>query len=299
MSSFPIFCAGAFCTGFYAAAHQAYRFAATDTASDAFRPKAIAWVLAGGIGGAVIGPQLVIHTKDLWQPYIFAASFIGQSLLAIVAAGVLCLVNIPRHATAPGVRQGRPLREILREPRFIVAVGCGVASYGLMNMVMTSAPLAMVMCSHSSGDAALGIQWHVLGMFVPSFFTGSLIARFGAERIISIGLALLGASALISMSGITLGHFWIGLTVLGIGWNFGFIGATTMVTQCHRPEERTTVQSFNDFLVFGTMAFGSFASGTLLANFGWITVNMVVFPVVGLAGALLLWLRWQGGLRTA
>lgn len=288
--SFFLFNVGAFFSGLYAAAHQAYRFAAADTASDAFKPKAISWVLIGGIFAAIIGPQLVIHTKELWQPYLFAASFVAQAAVAVVAGGVLMLLNIPKPMRAKDGSRGRPLSEILRQPRFLVAVVCGIASYSMMNMVMTSAPLAMVECDHSVTDATLGLQWHVLGMFAPSFITGSLVARFGPERVVAAGFAVLLASAAISIAGITLWHFWIGLILLGVGWNFGFIGATSMVTQCHRPEERTRVQSFNDFLVFGSMAIGSFASGNVLAAFGWAAVNQIVFPVVLAAAAMLIWL---------
>jgi MFS family permease len=159
----------------------------------------------------------------------------------------------------------------------------------MMNMVMTSAPLAMVMCNHSVTDATLGLQWHVLGMFAPSFVTGTLINRFGLERVTGLGLALLIVAAGIGIAGISLWHFWIGLALLGVGWNFAFIGATTMVTQCHRPIERNKVQAFNDFLVFGSMAIGSFFSGALLASFGWSTVNEIVFPVVLVAAAMLGW----------
>jgi MFS family permease len=159
-----------------------------------------------------------------------------------------------------------------------------------MNIVMTAAPLAMIMCNHSTRDSTLGLQWHVLGMFVPSFFTGSLIARFGVEKVIAVGLALLAASAAVSIAGITLGHFWLGLILLGVGWNFGFVGATAMVTQCHRPEERTQAQSFNDFLVFGTMVIGSLASGGVLATYGWSMVNQMVFPVIVVSLGLLVWL---------
>jgi predicted MFS family arabinose efflux permease len=208
----------------------------------------------------------------------------------VLAAGVLSLVNIPKPPTLPEGQKGRSLGEILRQPRFVVAVACGIASYAMMNMVMTAAPLAMVDCNHSVTDATLGLQWHVIGMFAPSFFTGSLIARYGAERVIAAGFVLLFASAATSIAGITLWHFWGGLVLLGIGWNFGFIGATAMVTQCHRPHERNQVQSFNDFLVFGSMAIGSFASGNILVQFGWSAVNEVVFPVVLAAGAMLLWL---------
>jgi MFS family permease len=288
--SFFIFNVGAFFSGLYAAAHMAYRFAAADTASDAFKPKAISWVLIGGIFAAIIGPQLVIHTKELWQPYLFAASFLAQAAVAVIAGGVLMLLNIPTPPRAKDGGHGRPITEILRQPRFLVAVVCGIASYSMMNMVMTSAPLAMVECNHTVTDATLGLQWHVLGMFAPSFITGSLIVRYGGERVIVTGFAFLLVSAGVSIAGITLWHFWIGLILLGVGWNFAFVGATSMVTQCHRPEERTRVQSFNDFLVFGSMAIGSFVSGNVLALFGWVAVNQIVFPVVLLAAALLAWL---------
>jgi predicted MFS family arabinose efflux permease len=289
-ASFPLFLVGALCSGFYASAHQAYRFAAADTASEAFRPKAISLVLIGGVFAAILGPQLVIITKDVWPPYLFAATYLAQAAVAVLASLVLCFVRIPRPPRVQPGGEGRPLAGIVRQPRFVVAVICGVASYMMMNMVMTSAPLAMVQCDHSMSDAALGLQWHVLGMYAPSFFTGSLIVRFGAERVVGAGFALLLASATVSMSGISLWHFWLGLVLLGAGWNLGFIGATAMVTECHQPEERTRVQSFNDFLVFGSMAIGSFASGKVLAVYGWAVVNGLVFPVVLSAAAMLLWI---------
>jgi predicted MFS family arabinose efflux permease len=287
--SFALFNLGALCSGFYAAAHQAYRFAAADTASEAFKPKAISWVMIGGVAAAIVGPQLVITTKDLWLPYMFAATFLAQALLAAVSAGVLMLVNIPNPPARVAGEEGHPLGAIARQPRFIAAVVCGVASYAMMNLVMTSAPLAMIDCAHSVTDATLGLQWHVLGMFVPSFFTGSLIVRFGVERIVATGFGLLLVSSVVSIAGITLWHFWIGLALLGVGWNLSFVGATTMVTQCHRPYERNRVQAFNDFLVFGSMAIASFSSGQVLAHFGWVAVNEIVFPVVLAAGALLAW----------
>jgi predicted MFS family arabinose efflux permease len=287
--SFLLFNLGAVFSGFYATAHQSYRFAAADTASEAFRAKAISWVLLGGVLGGVVGAQLVIGTQDLWLPYLFAATYLGQSLLALISGGVLMLLNIPKPPSRSAAGGGRLLSEIARQPRFIVAVACGVAAYSMMNMVMTSAPLAMVMCDHSVTDATLGLQWHVLGMFAPSFITGTLINRFGLERITGLGLALIIVAAAIGIAGISLWHFWIGLALLGVGWNFAFIGATTMVTQCHRPNERNKVQAFNDFLVFGSMAIGSFSSGTLLASFGWATVNEIVFPVVLVAAAMLAW----------
>jgi predicted MFS family arabinose efflux permease len=280
---------GTFCGGLYAAAHNSYRFAAADTASEAFRPKVVSWVLAGGVFAAVIGPQLVIFTKDLLPPYAFAASYLGQSACAFVAALVLMFVKIP---PLPPVHadHARPLIDIVRAPRFIVAVACGMASYTMMNMLMTSAPLAMVGCGHSVTDATLGIQWHVLAMYSPSFFTGTLIARFGVERITGIGLSLIVLAAVAGITGLTVAHFWTALVLLGLGWNFAFIGATTMVTQCHRPQERNKVQAFNDFLIFGSMAVSSFSSGQLLEYFGWQAINQVVFPTIFIAAAMLLWL---------
>jgi MFS family permease len=288
--SFAIFNVGAFFSGLYAAAHQAYRFAAADTASEAFRAKAISWVLIGGIFASIIGSQLVIVTKDMWQPYLFAATYLAQAAVAILAGLTLIFLKIPRPPAQSATGRGRPLSQIVRQPKFVVAVVCGIASYAMMNMVMTAAPLAMIECSHSITDAALGLQWHVLGMYVPSFFTGSLISRFGVERVIAAGFAMLLVSAAVSIAGITLWHFWIGLALLGMGWNLAFIGATALVTETHRPEERNRVQSFNDFLIFGSMAIGSFASGKVLALFGWAAVNEIVFPVVITASALLLWL---------
>ena len=287
--SFELLLAGTFCGGLYAAAHMSYRFAAADTASESYWPKVVSWVLAGGVFAAVIGPQIVIFTKDLMQPHLFAATYLGQSACALVAAMVLQFIRIPllprRAEEAP-----RRLAHITLTPRFIVAAVCGVASYVTMNLVMTSAPLAMVGCGHSVTDATLGIQWHVLAMYAPSFFTGGLIVRFSVERITAIGLALIVLTAAVGVSGTTVAHFWTALILLGLGWNFAFIGATTMVTECHRPEERNKVQAFNDFLIFGSMAVSSFSSGQLLEYFGWQAVNLVVFPTVFVAAAMVLWL---------
>ena len=288
-SSFWLLLAGTLCGGLYAAAHQSYRFAAADTASPQFRAKAVAWVLAGGIFAAVIGTELVIYTKDAWQPYLFAGTFLAQSACAILAAGVLMLLKIPRPAVSHSFRDGRPLSQIVAQPKFMIAVVCGLASYSMMNMEMTSAPLAMIMCNHTVDDAAHGIQWHVIGMYAPSFITGSLIARFGVRTIMATGLGIILVAASINLSGLGLWNFWIGLALLGVGWNFAFIGATTLITECHDPHERNKVQAFNDFLVFGAMAFASFSSGAMLSRYGWSTVNTVVFPVILVAVALLAW----------
>ncbi|WP_295848196.1 MFS transporter [Tardiphaga sp.] len=277
--SFALFCCATFFGGLYGAVAQSYRFAAADGASAAYRPKAVSWVMAGGVFAGVLGPQLVQWTMDVWPPYLFACSFAAQAIVALIAMALLATVDAPKPAPAD-MTGGRPLLEIVRQPRFVAAAICGVVSYSMMNLVMTSAPLAMQMCGLSLSDSNFGIQWHVVAMYGPSFFTGSLIVRFGAPRVVAVGLALEAVAAIIGLSGITAMHFWVGLVVLGVGWNFGFIGASALVLESHRPQERNKVQAFNDFLVFGVMAVGSFASGQLLAHYGWSTVNTVVFPPV-------------------
>jgi MFS family permease len=277
--SFAMFCCATFLGGLYGAVSQSYRFAAADGASVQFRPKAVSWVMAGGVFAGVLGPQLVQWTMDVWQPYLFAFSFVAQAAVALIAMAIVTGVDAPRPAPSD-LRRGRPLLEIARQPRFIAAALCGVVAYPTMNLVMTSAPLAMQMCGLSVSDSNFGIQWHIVAMYGPSFFTGSLIARFGAPIVVAAGLLLEAAGAVVGLSGITAMHFWLTLIVLGIGWNFGFVGASALVLETHRPEERNKVQAFNDFLVFGMMAVGSFSSGQLLANFGWSTVNWVVFPPV-------------------
>ena len=278
-SSFPLFCCATLLGGLYGAVSQSYRFAAADGASAEYRPKAVSWVMAGGVFAGVLGPQLVQWTMDVWPPYLFAFSFVVQAMVALVAMAVLVGVDAPKPAPSD-LHGGRPLLEIVRQPRFIAAALCGIVSYPMMNLVMTSAPLAMKICGLSISDSNFGIQWHIVAMYGPSFFTGSLIARFGAPRIVALGLLLEAAGAAIGISGITTMHFWATLIVLGMGWNFSFVGASALVLETHRPQERNKVQAFNDFLIFGTMAVGSFSSGQLLANYGWSAVNMVVYPPV-------------------
>ena len=277
--SFWLFCAATCIGGLYGAVSQSYRFAAADGASAAYRPKAVSWVMAGGVFAGVLGPQLVQWTMNIWPPYLFAFSFVVQAIVALVAMAVLVGIDAPKPAAAD-LHGGRPLLEIVRQPRFIAAALWGVIAYPMMNLVMTSAPLAMKMCGLSVSDSNFGIQWHIVAMYGPSFFTGSLIARFGAQRIVATGLLLEAVAATIGLTGITAMHFWATLVVLGLGWNFGFVGASALVLETHRPQERNKVQAFNDFLVFGMMAIGSFSSGQLLANFGWSAVNLVVYPPV-------------------
>ncbi|TXJ09938.1 MAG: MFS transporter [Afipia sp.] len=284
--SFALFCFATFLGGVYGAVSQSYRFAATDSASVAYRPKAISWVMAGGVFAGVLGPQLVQWTMDLWPPYLFAVSFLVQALVALVAMAVLAGVNAPKPAPAQ-MTGGRPLTQIIRQPRFIAAVICGAVSYTGMNFLMTSAPLAMKFCGLSLSDSNFAIQWHIVAMFGPSFFTGSLISRFGAAKVAVAGLLLEAAAAVIGLSGITAMHFWAGLFVVGVGWNFSFVGASALIVETHGPQEGKKVQAFNDFIVFGLVAIGSFSSGQLLASHGWSMVNIVVFPAVALALAAL------------
>ena len=290
LGSFWLFCAGTFFGGAYAAVVLSFRFAAADCVPAHRRPRALSAVMLGGVFAGVIGPQLVTFTMDLWQPYIFAATFLAQAAVAALCALVLLGVRIPAP-TAAEAAGGRPLGVIVRQPKFITAVICGVVSYTLMNFVMTAAPLAMRLCGLSQESSNLGLQWHIIAMYLPSFITGRVITRFGAPPVVACGLILIGASLVVGLLGLEVTHFWLTLILLGVGWNFSFIGASAMVLHCHRPEERTRVQSLNDFIVFGTMALGSFASGGVLAGYGWDVVLWITFVPLVFACAALLYRR--------
>jgi MFS family permease len=301
IGSFPLYCIATFLGGLYAAVVQSFRFAAADGASTAFRPRALSWVMAGGVFAGVLGPQLVTWTMGLWPPYLFAASYVAQAMVALIAMAVLAGIDLPRPA-AIDLEKGRPLGEIVRQPRFVAAALCGIVAYSTMNLVMTSAPLAMHLCGLPVSASNNAIQWHIVAMFGPSFFTGTLIARFGAQRVVAAGFAFTLTAVATGLAGITQTHFAIGLILLGLGWNFGFVGASALVLETHRPEERNKVQAFNDFLVFGTMAVGSFSSGQILAIYGWAAVNWVVVPPVLLAVTMLAaagLMRRRAGLATA
>lgn len=290
LGSFWLFCVATFLGGAYAAVVLSFRFAAADCVPAARRPRALSLVMAGGVFAGVLGPQLVNYTMDFWPPHLFAATYLGQALFAAVSALVLFGVRIPSPSKAE-VAGGRPLGEIIRQPRFITAVICGMVSYLVMNFLMTAAPLAMFFCGLSQEAANTGLQWHIIAMYGPGFFTGRLISRFGAGPVVFAGLALTAISAGIGLAGVDVTHFWSTLIILGLGWNFGFVGASALVLECHRPEERTRVQSLNDFLVFGTMALGSFSSGSLLTSYGWNTVLLISFAPVALATVALVALR--------
>ena len=358
---FVLFCIGMALSGAGGAFTQQYRFAAADQGAVEFKPKAISWVLAGGIFAAIIGPQTAIYfinpaspdfdlagpyfglaalvigtiialargalrpanfqwmavasiaaatlfaywagpyiagfVRNLFIPIEFAAAYLAGAILLALGIIVLSQLKFERPPSKDERKQadtGRPLSEIMRQPRFIVSVICAVASYALMAFVMTGAPLAMKLCGFSPDDSTLGIQWHVMAMFGPSFFTGNLINRFGKERIVATGMIMLLACSVVALMGITLTNFYVALILLGFGWNFGFIGATSMLTDTYRPEERAKAQGANDFILFGSVALGSFMAGATLNTFGangWNAINYAVFPVVGVCLLALLWLR--------
>ena len=298
--SFWLFMAGSLLTGIYMAAQGFYRFAATDTAPPDFAARAISWVMAGGLLSAIIGPAVVRLTNDL-TAVPFMASYAAVIVLNLTGPFLFAFLDIPKPP-APGVvgqTGGRPLREMLRVPQIGVAMICGMVSYALMNLVMTSTPLAVVGCGFAPENAADIVSAHVLAMFVPSFFTGHLIVRFGAERIVGLGLIILTLAGAVALSGVELGHFFGALILLGVGWNFGYIGATAMLTRAHRPEKRGRIQGVNDFFVFGGVFLASLSSGGLMnclggsVQAGWNAVNLAMLPFLCLAGAALIWLMMR------
>ncbi|TIW32964.1 MAG: MFS transporter [Mesorhizobium sp.] len=283
--NFWLFAFGLLVIGVGGAFVQQFRFAAADNAPPEFKARAISFVLAGGIVTAVLGPQIVIFTRESFAPVMFAGSFASILVLSAVGAVILSFLRIaPKVVGGAAIDDGdaRPLSEIVTQPRFVAALFCAVGSYALMSFVMTGAPLAMVGCGLSADDATLGISWHVMAMFGPSFFTGSLIHRFGAERIVAAGLVLLIGCAVVALSGLALWQFWTALILLGLGWNFGFIGATSMVAASYRPSEKSKLQGFHDFVLFGSVAFASLMSGAVYNAWGWAMLNWLVFPVCAL-----------------
>ena len=298
-ASFVLFCIAMLFGGAYAAVVLTFRFAAAECVPAADKPRALSLVLAGGVFAGVLGPQLVTATMNQWPPHAYAATYLCAAAVSVLSALVLRGVRFAGGPATPAAvgatpsappATSMPIRDVVRQPRFVVAMLCGVVSYMLMNFMMTSAPLAMELCGLPREYSNYGIELHVVAMYLPSFFTGRLIARFGETPIVLAGLALTAAAALVGMSGQTVAHFWWALALLGVGWNFGFLGASAMVLQCHTPQEGPRVQSINDFVVFGTMVIGSFASGSLLSAYGWSTVAALTLPPVVVAAAALLWI---------
>lgn len=295
LGSFPVFALGALGSGVFMSSLGFYRFAAADTASEAFRPKAISYVLAGGLAAAVIGPQLVKLTSGTAIPFL--GVYLAVAALNLAGSALFLALRIPPPPAPDGsAPRGRTRAQLLATPRIAVAIVCAMVAYALMNLVMTSTPLAVVGCGFSQGRAADVVTGHVLAMYAPSFFTGHLIARFGATRIVSAGLVCLAAAGGVALAGVDLANFFAALVLLGLGWNFGFIGATSMLAAAHTAEERGRVQGLNDLMVFGFVTLASLASGGLMncdggsAQAGWAAVNLAMVPFLALAGGALIWL---------
>jgi MFS family permease len=288
--SFGLLCAGAFVLGAYNATGQYYRFAAADSAPADFKSKAISLVLAGGIAGGIIGPESSKLTKDLFAGAVFTGSYLSLGVFCVLAIALLSRIRIPPLTGAERQDAGRPLLEIARQPAFLVAVTSAVVGYGVMNLLMTATPLAMTACQLPFSDAAFVIQGHVIAMFAPSFVTGALIKRFGILTIMLVGVLLNFACIATALTGIDVTHFWVALVFLGVGWNFMFIGGTTLLTECHSPAERGKVQGLNDLVIFITMAATSLSSGLLFTLQGWTLMNKMAVPFLVLAAGSILWL---------
>lgn len=285
IGSFILFCVAAFIGGAYAAVALSFRFAATDGVTPERRARALSLVMGGGVIAGVVGPMLVSATMHLWPPHTFAVTFLAQAFVAVISAFILKGVKTAEPASAASAARagGRPLREIVRQPGFARTVFSGAVTYMVMNFLMTAAPLSMHMHGISQQASNLGIQWHVIAMYGPGFFTGKLISRFGAMRIAATGLLITACSVLVGLGGTDIFHYWLSLILLGLGWNFGFTGASAKIIEYHRPEEKTQVQSLNDFVVFGVMIVGSFSSGALLSLYGWNAVLWGSLVPVGFA----------------
>jgi len=290
--NFWLLCLGVVVLGAYFAAGQHYRFAAADSAPADFKSRAISLVLAGGIAGGFLGPETSKLTTDLIADHPFTGAYISLVAFALLSILVLRWLEIPPLPESERREGGRPLREIARQPVFAVAVLCGTISYGVMNLLMTATPLAMGASAHPFSEAAFVIQWHIVGMFAPSFVTGNIINRFGLMTVMLVGVALNIVCVAIALSGVEVMHFWLALVLLGIGWNFMFVGATALLTESHTRAERAKVQGVNDSAIFITMVATSLASGALFTIQGWQAMNMWAVPVLLLAGAAVLWLAW-------
>jgi MFS family permease len=289
--SFELFLLGSVLLGVYQAAQGFFRFAAADTGEESFKPKAISWVLAGGLLSALLGPEILRVTTDALPAAQFAGAYVGIVAINVVGAVVLSFLDIPLPPRGTTGRDtGRTVGAIARQPAFVVAVLAAMVGFASMSLVMTSTPLAMVGYGHAAHEAADVVRWHIVAMFAPSFFTGSIIARVGRLPVIAAGLLLLGACGAIALAGVELQHFYLALIALGVGWNFAYIGATSLLGTTHTTAERAKVQGLNDFLVLGFVAFGSFGSGVLLDAFGWTAVQYAMAPALLVALASVAWL---------
>ena len=286
--SFWLLLAGGFLMGVSSAFAQLYRFAAAEAVTPERRGRAISLVLAGGLLASFVGPQLAGSTADLFLTR-FTASFLCIPLLGLVGMGLMLGLRLPEAAESRVAGTTRPISEIVRQPLFLVAVASELAGYGVMSLLMTGTPLAMVAHhGHDLRDAAFVIQWHLVGMFMPGFFTGPLIQRVGERATIAVGIAVNLASLAVGFAGVTVWHFWLGLLLVGVGWNLMFVGGSTLVTRTYAPRERTKAQAANDFLIWTTVAATSLSSGQLLHRHGWTAILVTAGPLLALAGAGLL-----------
>ncbi len=289
LHSFWLLCAGVLVLGVYNAFGQYYRFAAADAVSYEFKAKAISLVLAGGLVGGIIGPEMSKHTRDMF-PVPFLGAYASLIVFCLITMALLAYIRIPPPSMAERHEPVRPLAQILAQPGFVVAVMGSALGYGVMNLLMTATPLAMGLCGHPYSAAAFVIEWHVIGMFAPSFFTGSLIRRFGVLSVMLAGVILEALCVGVALSGVLLANFWWALTLLGVGWNFLYVGGTTLLTECYRPSEKAKAQGTHDFLVFATTATSSFSSGLLMNRNGWEMLNYAALPVLAVIGAAITWL---------
>jgi MFS family permease len=288
LGSFALFCFGTAVIGIYTAFGLQYRFAAAEVAAPEFRAKAISLVLAGGIAGGFLGPLASLWAMDL-LPVRFLGSFLVLSAIAIVALGVQSQVRVPPPSMEETRGGGRPLTRIARQPVFVVAALSAALGYGIMNLLMTATPLAMSFCGHPFSAAAFVIEWHVVGMYAPGFFTGSLIKRFGALKVIAVGIVLMGVCVAVALSGIALWQFWTALVLLGVGWNFMYTGGTTLLIDAYTPAEKAKTQGMNDVIIFTVMSISSFSSGALISAAGWDAMNLGTLPLLAVVASAVLW----------
>jgi MFS family permease len=288
--SFWLLCAGVLVLGGYMAAGQYYRFAAADTSPADFKSQAISLVLAGGLIGGFVGPEVSKIARDSVAGHAFVGTYFALIGFAVLSMLVLRWLDIPPLTASERKDAGRPLSVIARQPAFIVAVLCAMIGYGVMNLIMTATPLAMVACQHPFSDAAFVIQWHFIGMYAPSFITGKLIQRFGLMTILLTGIALNLGCVAVALTGLDVAHFWLALVLVGLGWNFLFVGATTLLTEAHTPAERAKVQGVNDAAIFTTLVVSSLSSGALFTFQGWRVMNSMALPFLLLTGSAILWL---------
>jgi len=287
--SFWLLCGGTLVFGASNAFGQYYRFVAADAAPPDFKATAISLVLAGGLVGGILGPNISRYTVDALSPR-FMGAYLAVSVFLLATMVLLQYLRVPAPSAAQRAKTGRPLAKIAAQPKFLVAVACGAIGYGVMNFLMTATPIAMNVCGHPYGDAAFVISSHVVGMFAPSFFTGGLIKRFGVVPILAAGALLNIGAVAAALSGLSVTHFWVSLVVLGVGWNFLYIGGTTLLTQTYRPEEQAKAQGANDLAVFIMMTLSSFTSGLTVTQAGWEKVNYAALPLIGVVFAAIAWL---------